>query len=25
VRGGRIERIEAVSVYQPYLMPSRWR
>ncbi len=25
VRAGRIERIEAVSVYQPYLMPSRWR
>jgi hypothetical protein len=24
VRAGRIEKIEAVSVYQPYLMPSRW-
>ncbi len=24
VRGGRIERIDAVSVFQPYRMPSPW-
>ncbi len=25
VRGGRIEKVDAVSVHQPYLMPSPWR
>jgi hypothetical protein len=25
VRSGRIDRIDAVSVFQPYRMPSRWR
>jgi hypothetical protein len=25
VRDGRIQKIEAVSVYQPYGMPSQWR
>jgi hypothetical protein len=25
VRAGRIERVDAVSVIQPYRMPSRWR
>jgi len=25
VRAGRVEKVDAVSVFQPYRMPSPWR